>query len=83
LMAHGVLASIRARHHGRYPSLPELGIDEHEQLNGYVAGALSALEEMPGTLETKVRLPVPKLPEPSRAEQAAEKAAEKVAEGEP
>jgi high-affinity iron transporter len=81
LMAHGVLASIRARHHGQYPSLPELGIYEHEQLNGYVAGALSALEEMPGTLETKARLPVPKLPEPSRAEKASEEAAEKVAEG--
>jgi hypothetical protein len=83
LMLHGLLASIRARHHGRYPSLSQLGIYEREQLNGYVAGALSALEQMPGTLETKVRPPVPKLPAPSRAEKAAEKAAEKVAEGAP
>jgi high-affinity iron transporter len=83
LTLHGMLAAIRARHHGRYPALPEMGIYEHEQLNGYVAGALSALEEMPGTLETKLRTPVPKLPEPSRAERATERAAEKVAEGEP
>jgi hypothetical protein len=72
----GVLASIRDRHHGRYPSLPELGQYEHEQLNGYVAGALSALEEMPGTLETEVRRPIPKLPPPSPAEKAAEQAAQ-------
>jgi iron uptake system EfeUOB component EfeO/EfeM len=83
LMLHSVLASIRAHHDGRYPSLSELGIYEHEQLNGYVAGALSALEELPGTLETKARPPVPKLPEPSRAEKAAERAAERVAEGKP
>jgi hypothetical protein len=82
-MLRGLLAQIRAHHHGRYPSLSELGIYEREQLNGYVAGALSALEEMPGTLETNVRQPVPKLPKPSRAEKAAETAAEKVAEGAP
>jgi high-affinity iron transporter len=62
LMLSGVLAAIRAHHHGRYPSLSELSQYEHEQLNGYVAGALSALEEMPGTLETEVRRPLPKLP---------------------
>lgn len=83
LMLNGVLASIRARHHGRYPSLAELSSYEHERLNGYVAGALSALEEMPGTLETKVRSPVPKLPQASRAERATEAAARKVAEREP
>jgi high-affinity iron transporter len=87
LMLHGTLAQIRAHHGGRYPSLPELSINEREQLNGYVAGALSALEEMPGTLETKLRTPVPKLPDPSRAEKAAERTAErgaqKMAEGAP
>jgi iron uptake system EfeUOB component EfeO/EfeM len=62
LMLSGVLDSIRRRHDGRYPSLAELGSYEHEQLNGYVAGALSALQEMPGTLETEVRRPIPKLP---------------------
>lgn len=62
LMLRGVLESIRRHHDGRYPSLSELGQYEHEQLNGYVAGALSALEEMPGTLETTIRRPVPRLP---------------------
>jgi hypothetical protein len=81
LMLGGVLESISRRHHGVYPSLSELGAYEHEQLNGYVAGALSALEQMPGVLETEARPPVPKLPEPSHAERAAERASEKAAEG--
>jgi hypothetical protein len=83
LMLNGLLASIGHRHHGAYPSLTELGSYEHEQLNGYVAGVLSALEQMPGVLETEVRRPVPKLPRPSKAEKAQERAAEKVAEGAP
>ena len=83
LMLSGLLASISHRHHGAYPSLTELGSYEHEQLNGYVAGALSALEQMPGVLETEARRPVPKLPQPSAAEQAQERAAERVAEGAP
>lgn len=81
LMLRGVLGSIRHHHHGHYPSLSELSHYEHEQLNGYVAGALSALEQMPGVLETKTRPPLPKLPAPSYAERAAEKAAERTAEG--
>jgi hypothetical protein len=83
LMLSGVLESISRHRHGGYPSLPELGSYEHEQLNGYVAGALSALEEMPGTLETEARPPVPKLPAPSPAEKAESRAAEKAAEGAP
>jgi iron uptake system EfeUOB component EfeO/EfeM len=82
-MLSGVLAAIRHHHGGRYPSLAELGPHEHEQLNGYVAGALSALEEMPGTLETEARPPIPKLPEPSPAEKAEARAAEKAAESAP
>jgi iron uptake system EfeUOB component EfeO/EfeM len=61
-MLGGVLAAIRARHGGRYPSLAEMGSYEHEQLNGYLAGALSALQEMPGTLETEAHHAIPKLP---------------------
>jgi hypothetical protein len=81
LMLRGLLTSIEHRHHGSYPSLAQLGSYEHEQLNGYVAGALSALEQMPGTLETESRRPVAKLPQPSPAEKAREKAAETQAEG--
>jgi hypothetical protein len=77
----GLLASISRRHHGVYPSLTKLGSYEHEQLNGYVAGTLSALEQMPGVLETQARRPVPKLPPPSAAERAQERAAERMAEG--
>ena len=82
-MLSGVLAAIRRRHDGRYPSLTELSSYEHEQLNGYTAGALTALQEMPGTLETEARPPVPKLPAPSPAERTAERAAEQAAEGAP
>ena len=53
LMLSKVLARIRRSHLGSYPSLPQLSIDEREELDGYVAGALSALDEMPGTLETE------------------------------
>ncbi len=60
-MLRGVLDSIR-RHHHHYPSLTELGQYEHEQLNGYVAGALAALQEMPGALETELHHAIPKLP---------------------
>jgi iron uptake system EfeUOB component EfeO/EfeM len=83
LMLSGLLATIRRDHHGQYPSLTELGPYEREQLNGYVAGALSALEQLPGVLETNVRPPVPKLPRPSSAERTAERTAERVAEGTP
>ncbi len=41
------------RRDGRYPSLVQMGEREHERLNGYVAGALSALEMVPSTLETE------------------------------
>jgi iron uptake system EfeUOB component EfeO/EfeM len=82
-MLSGVLAAIRRSHGGRYPSLAELGSYEHEQLNGYTAGALTALEQMPGTLETEARPPIPKLPAPSPAARTAERAAEQAAEGAP
>jgi hypothetical protein len=80
LLLKDLLNSIRRRHRGVYPTLSQLGGYEHEQLNGYVAGALSALEQMPGVLETELRRPVPKLPAPSRTEKAAEAAAERAAE---
>jgi hypothetical protein len=48
---HGLFASLR--HGGRYPSTTQMGTEEHERMNGYVAGALSALEMVPSTLETE------------------------------
>jgi hypothetical protein len=52
LRLHGLFASLR--HHGGYPTLTQMGTHEHEQLNGYVAGALGALEMVPSTLETEL-----------------------------
>jgi hypothetical protein len=61
-MLSGLLSTIRRAHHGSYPSLPQLSIYEREQLDGYVAGALSALDQMPGVLETEIHRAPPKLP---------------------
>lgn len=49
---HDLFASLRRD--GRYPSLDQMGEREHERFNGYVAGALSALQMMPSTLETEL-----------------------------
>jgi hypothetical protein len=62
LMLSELLARVRRSHHGSYPSLSQLGIYEREQLDGYVAGALSALDQMPGVLETEIHRAPPKLP---------------------
>jgi hypothetical protein len=69
------IARIRHNHSG-WPSLAQLTTGEHELLNGTLAGALGALELLPGTLETKAPAPTPKLPTPTPAEKAAERAAE-------
>jgi hypothetical protein len=47
----GLFASLR--HEGRYPSTTQMGTEEHERMNGYVAGALSALQMVPSALETE------------------------------
>jgi iron uptake system EfeUOB component EfeO/EfeM len=52
LRLHGLFASLRR--HGSYPSLAQMGTQEHERFNGYVAGALSALQMVPSTLETEL-----------------------------
>jgi iron uptake system EfeUOB component EfeO/EfeM len=48
---HGLFASLR--HGGSYPSTTQMGTAERERMNGYVAGALSALQMVPSTLETE------------------------------
>lgn len=52
LRLRGLFASLRR--HGSYPSLTQMGAREHERFNGYVAGALSALQMVPSTLETEL-----------------------------
>ena len=69
------IAQIHHNHRG-WPALTQLSMHEHELLNGTLAGALTALELLPGTLETKTPAPIPRLPTPSTAERAAERAAE-------
>jgi hypothetical protein len=75
VLLSSAIAQIRHSHHG-WPALSQLTIGERELLNGTLAGALGALELLPGTLETKAPAPIPKLPSPSAAERAEEKAAE-------
>lgn len=62
--------------HGGWPALVQLSMREHELLDGTLAGALGALELLPGTLETKTPAPTPQLPPPTPAEKAGERAAE-------
>jgi len=49
------------RDHGSYPTLTQMGGREHEEFNGYVAGALSALEMVPSTLETELYKAPPRI----------------------
>jgi hypothetical protein len=69
------IASVR-RDHAGWPALSQLTMRERELLDGTLAGALGALELLPGTLETTTPAPIPKLPAPSPAERTAERAAE-------
>jgi iron uptake system EfeUOB component EfeO/EfeM len=55
------IARVR-RDHANWPTLAQLTAREHELLNGTLAGALGALELLPGTLETTTPKPIPKLP---------------------
>jgi hypothetical protein len=52
LRLHGLFDSMRR--HGAYPTLTQMGTPEHERFNGYVAGALGALQMVPSTLETEL-----------------------------
>ena len=56
-----VLAGVR-RPDGTYPSLGQLSSAQRERINGVVAGALSALEELPGTLEAAETPDIPPIP---------------------
>lgn len=60
-----VLGSLRRAHHGRWPTLAQLGQDEAELLNGAVGAAAEALDQVPGALETKLPPPIPALPSSS------------------
>jgi hypothetical protein len=61
------LLSVRRRD-GSWPALDQLSVTQRERIDGSLAGTLTALEEVPGTLET-VSIPVI----PTIASQAAKK----------
>jgi hypothetical protein len=53
LRLHRLFGAMR-EHGGSYPTLTQMGQREHEQFNGYVAGALGTLEMVPSSLETEL-----------------------------
>jgi len=57
-----VFDSVRRRD-GSYPSLHQLTPDQLELIDGTLAGTLTALEQVPGTLETKTFTIFPKIPQ--------------------
>jgi hypothetical protein len=49
-------------HHGQWPTLGQLSISQRELLGGTLAGALGALEQLPGALETTNIEEIPSIP---------------------
>jgi high-affinity iron transporter len=62
LVLQRALATIRSEHGGSWPSLSALTLRQREFLDGTLAGTLSALSQIPGTLETTTVKPFPRLP---------------------
>jgi hypothetical protein len=60
------IAGIHHNHRG-WPTLAQLTMRERELLNGTLAGALGALELLPGTLETVAPSPIPRLVDSPKA----------------
>jgi hypothetical protein len=67
LQLQHTLNSVR-RPDGTWPSLNQLSMIQRERINGMLAGTLSALELVPGTLETKNIPNIPTISEQERAE---------------
>ncbi|HTA14870.1 MAG TPA: EfeM/EfeO family lipoprotein [Solirubrobacteraceae bacterium] len=61
LLLSAAIERIRRDHRG-WPTLAQLTMRERELIDGTLAGALGALELLPGTLETEAPSPIPKLP---------------------
>jgi hypothetical protein len=57
-----VLNQLRAAHGGSWPSLGQLTLTQHEELNGTLAGALGPLSNIPGSLETTAIPVIPRIP---------------------
>jgi iron uptake system EfeUOB component EfeO/EfeM len=59
LLVGQALAKVRREHGGSWPTLAQLTMTERELVNGTLAGALGALEQLPGALET---VNIPEIP---------------------
>jgi hypothetical protein len=56
------MASIQAAHGGRLPTDSELTQKQSELLDGAIGGALEALAQVPGALETAPTPVIPQIP---------------------
>ena len=65
LQLQQVFDKVRTEHDGTWPTLTQLTPVQREQVNGTVAGALGALQDIPGTLETAPIPVFPKIPKAS------------------
>jgi iron uptake system EfeUOB component EfeO/EfeM len=59
----GAMSAVAAAHGGRLPSSAQLTQRQSELLNGAVGGALEALDQVPGALETETPPPTPQIPQ--------------------
>ena len=62
-IVRSAIASIAAAHGGRAPTDAELTQDQSELLNGTLEGALEALAQVPGALETERPPHIPRVPQ--------------------
>ena len=62
LLLSSALAKVRREHHGTWPTLAELSITQRELVDGTLAGALGALEQLPGSLEAAALPEIPNIP---------------------
>ena len=59
LLLGAALTKVRHEHHGTWPTLSQLSISQRELIDGTLAGALGALEQLPGALETTALPEIP------------------------
>jgi hypothetical protein len=66
IQLHAALNATR-RHDGSYPTLSQLTTAQHERIDGTLAGALGALQEIPGTVETTALPTIPTIASQERS----------------
>jgi hypothetical protein len=63
LLLGQALDRVRREYRGSWPTLAQLTSSQRELVNGRLAGALGALQLLPGTLETTPIQTIPSIPE--------------------